>query len=209
MSDAPDKPWYLKLPTKFAATVFFLVALTTLIGNIMEIDEKRRAQEARDARAAGAAPATATAVPAGAATAPVPAPVAAPVDTGPRRMALQLDRIVVGADGSIGTTDWRFAVEADGQPLFVLQQDALDDVAGRNVARPTDAGGTLRVARDGGARVTVKGWRGSRLRLAATEPDATGEGMLTADGDIAPIPVQAGDPRQGAFVLHFSARTDD
>lgn len=206
MTQPVDKPWYLKLPAKLGATVFFLVALTTLIGNIVELDEKRRAQEARDARAA-----TATAVPATAAVPQVLPPESAtpPADTGPRRLVLQLDRIVVGADGSIGTTDWRFAVEADGQPLFVLQQDALDDVAGRNVSRPVDARSALRVAREDGARVTVKGWRGSRLRLPTAEPDATGEGTLTAEGDIAAVTVQAADPRQGAFVLHFSARADD
>ena len=207
MTDAPAKPWYLKLPAKIGATVFFLVALTTLIGNVVELDEKRRAQDARDARAA-AAKATATSVPAASAVPPVATPVP-PIDTAPRRMRLQLDRIVVGTDGSIGTTDWRFAVEADGQPLFVLQQDDLDATAGRNVARPADAGGTLRVDRELGARITVKGWRGSRLRLPTSEPDARGDGTLTADGDVAAIPVQASDPGQGAFVLHFSAHADD
>ena len=45
----PPKPWYLKLPAKIAATVFFLVALTTLIGNLLELDAKRQARLAKPA----------------------------------------------------------------------------------------------------------------------------------------------------------------
>ena len=41
MSDAPEKPWYSHLPAKLAAIVVFLVALTTLVGNIFELVDKR------------------------------------------------------------------------------------------------------------------------------------------------------------------------
>jgi hypothetical protein len=125
-----------------------------------------------------------------------------------RRLALQLERIVVLNDGTVGTTDWRFAVEADGEPLFVLQQDGLDDTAGRNVALPAGARTTLRVT-DKGALVTVKAWRGSRLRLSSAEPDAGGQGRLTMDGAIAPVEVVASDPESGRFMLHFTATASD
>ncbi|MBJ6980389.1 MULTISPECIES: hypothetical protein [unclassified Luteimonas] len=200
----PAKPWYLKLPAKLAATVFFLVALTTLIGNLFELDAQRRARALQDAPAAAIAAAPAPSSPssiAGAADAP-------PVAPAERRLGLQLERIVVLRDGSVGTTDWRFAVEADGEPLFVLQQDALDDAAGRNVALPADARTRLRVAA-AGALVTVKAWRGSRLRLPSAEPDASGQGRLALDGTMAPVEVVATDPEDGRFMLHFGTTSAD
>jgi hypothetical protein len=198
----PPKPWYLKLPAKIAATVFFLVALTTLIGNLLELDAKRQARLAKPAPAGmtATAPAPVPQLPAAAGDAPAP--------VSERRLALVLERIVVLHDGTVGTTDWRFAVEADDEPLFVLQQDDLDDTPGRNVALPTHARTTLRVPA-AGARVTVKGWRGSRLRLPTTDPDATGEAMLAMDGSLAPLEVVASEPEAGRFMLHFAAGPAD
>ena len=122
---------------------------------------------------------------------------------------LRVDRIAVRHDGSIGTTDWRFAVTADGQPLFVFAQDALDETGGRNVALPTDAAGDIQVANGKPVKISIDGWRGSRLRLAQGEPDVHGEGMLSVAGSSA-IKVQAEKPEAGAFVLYFSAiRADD
>lgn len=189
-----DKPWYQKLPAKAGAVVVFLVALTTLLGNLLELDEKRR--RPADPPVA-AAPGPAALAPAERAQAGDPAPSGG-------RWQLQLERIVVRSDGSVGTTDWRFSVEADGQPLMVLQQDDLDDAPGRNVVLPRGTGTALDLEPGKDAVVTVKAWRLSRLRLVAGEPDAAGEGRLSPDGRIAPITVQAVDPRDGDFSLHFS-----
>jgi len=186
-----DKPWYQTLPAKAGAVVVFLVALTTLLGNLLELEEKRR--KPADPPVAAAAP-----------VAPAAATQAPAVESG-GRWQLQLERIVVRGDGSVGTTDWRFSVEADGQPLMVLQQDDLDDVPGRNVVLPDGTGTALDVGPGRDAVVTVKAWRLSRLRLVAGEPDASGEGRLSPDGRIAPIAVQALDARDGDFSLHFSA----
>jgi hypothetical protein len=144
-------------------------------------------------------PATATAIPV--ASAPASAPAVA-------TLRLRVDRIAVQHDGSIGTTDWRFAVTADGQPLFVFAQDDLDETGGRNVALPADAAGDLQVANGKPVRISIEGWRGSRLRLAQGEPDVRGEGMLSAAGASA-IKVQAGKPEAGAFVFYFSATRVD
>ena len=125
-------------------------------------------------------------------------------------LRLEIDRIAVQHDGSIGTTDWRFAVTADGQPLFVFAQDGLDETGGRNVALPVGAAGNLRVANGRPVRIGIEGWRGSRLRLAQGKPDARGEGTLSAAGASVAIKVQAGQPEAGAFVFYFSAtRIDD
>ena len=124
-------------------------------------------------------------------------------------MRLRVDRIAVQHDGSIGTTDWRFAVTADGQPLFVFAQDALDETGGRNVALPVDATGDIQVAKGKPVKLNIEGWRGSRLRLVQGEPDVRGEGSLSAAGASA-IKVQAEKPEAGAFVFYFSAiRVDD
>lgn len=120
------------------------------------------------------------------------------------KLQLQLDRISVQHDGSIGTTDWRFAVEADDQPLFVFRQDGLDDTGGRNIVNPKDVQSIIRLAAGQHARLTIKGWRGSRLRLIEGEPDVTGEGAV-GEGPLAPIPVKAKKDSAGAFVFYFSA----
>jgi hypothetical protein len=121
-------------------------------------------------------------------------------------LRLRVDRIAVQHDGSIGTTDWRFAVTADGQPLFVFAQDALDETGGRNVALPTGAAGDIQVANGKPVTIGIDGWRGSRLRLVQGEPDVHGEGMMSVAGSSA-IEVQAEKPQAGAFVFYFSATT--
>ena len=124
-------------------------------------------------------------------------------------LRLRVNRIAVQHDGSIGTTDWRFAVTADGQPLFVFAQDALDETGGRNVALPADAAIDIQVANGKPVKISIEGWRGSRQRLAQGKPDARGEGVLSVAGPSA-IKVQAEKPEAGAFVFYFSAtRVDD
>jgi hypothetical protein len=139
---------------------------------------------------------------------PAAAPAAAPESAGPRTVHLRLDRIAVQHDGSVGTTDWRFAVELDGQPLFVFQQDDLDDTGGRNVALPEDVGSNIEIMPGKAPHLAVKAWRGSRLRLVEGEPDAQGEGVVTATGALAPMAVAASKPEKGAFVLYFSAASE-
>ncbi len=119
------------------------------------------------------------------------------------KLHLQLDRIAVQHDGSIGTTDWRFAIEADGQPLLVFRQDDLDDTGGRNIANPQDVRTVIGLPPGQHARLTIKGWRGSRLRLIEGEADVTGEGAV-GDGAVAPIPVKAKKDSAGDFVFYFS-----
>lgn len=190
MSDKPDKPWHTQLTAKLAAIVVFLVALTTLVGNVFELVDKRRA---------AAAPAVRTS--AAASTVTPPSGHAAPAV--PEDVRLRLDRIVVQHDGSPGTTDWRFTVEVDGSPLFAFRQDALDEQGGRNVAMPDDAEGVLRLAPGRQAKVVVKGWRGSWFKFGA-EPDASGEGWLSTGGNLGVVRVEAQEEAGGAFQFHFS-----
>src|SRR5688572_10246130 len=48
-----------------------------------------------------------------------PAPVA------PQAMTVRLDRVQVGRDGSVGSTDWSFQVNANEKPLFAVAMPAL------------------------------------------------------------------------------------
>jgi len=189
MGDPDKKPWYTQLPAKLAAAVVFLVALTTLAGNVMELIEKRR-QPAVTATKTESSPA------------PRLPPVAS--ESQPARVRLQVDRIIVHVDGSPGTTDWRFSVEADDTPLFVFGQDALTDQAGRNVATPEQAGGILPRSDGKPIRLSVRGWRGSRLRLPGSEPDVGGDVTVVPRGVLPPVIVQGDSDDAGSFEFHFS-----
>lgn len=180
-------PWYRQLPAKAAAVVVFLVALTTLASNLLELRQKQRDAE----ETPSAAPPQA------------PAPPASTPQRQDTTATLNVERIVVERDGSPGTTDWRFAVLADGEPLFAFGQDDLDDGDGRNVAVPRDARGVLHFRAGHEVRIEVRGWRESRLRLVAGAPDATGEGSVGPGTTTQSVRVAAKDPAAGAFVFHF------
>jgi len=139
--------------------------------------------------------------------APVPArhaaaaPTVAAQPAGPLR--LQVERIVVEHDGGRGTTDWRFTVEADDEPLFAFSQNALDDSGGRNVVMPKDAEGVLHMTSGKPVQLVIQGWRGGLLGFGA-KPVASGEATLAAAGVMA-IRVEAPKQQDGAFVFHLSA----
>lgn len=189
MADNDKKPLLHVLPALFTGVAALIASLTAVYVNL---------RNDRDA------PPTVAASPAVA-----DAPARAPATAAAQPLRLRLDRIAVRHDGSVGTTDWRFAVEVDGQPLFVFRQDDLDDTGGRNVALPKDAGGEVELAPGQAAKVAVKAWRGSRLRLVEGEPDAHGEGTLRGAGAMAPLQVAAAQPAKGAFVLYFTAVARD
>jgi hypothetical protein len=184
----PKKPVLHVLPAILTGAAALIASLTAVYVNV----RGDRATPAPQQQSQAAAPAKASAAPARA--------EAKRID----RWNLHVDRIAVEHDGSPGTTDWRFTVEADGDALFAFQQDELDDTGGRNVARPKDAAGVLRLDGRPGAKITVKGWRGRLFGLGG-EPDATGEGGLSASGAIGPIRVVAKTPEGGAFVFHLAA----
>lgn len=198
MADNDNKPTGGKpiahvVPAILTGAAALIAALTTVYVNVRG-DRQPQPQAA----------ATATAI-----SAPATHRAPAPAAQLARKLQLQVDRIAVQHDGSPGTTDWRFTVEADGEPLFVFSQDDLDDSGGRNVAVPEHAAGKLVLAPGAHVRITVQGWRGSRLRLVQGAPDVRGEGVLAAAGAMAPLQVQAEAPGDGAFVFYFSAAASD
>lgn len=145
------------------------------------------------------------------APAAVPAAVAAPaparpaVASGPKRVHLRVERIVVHSDGTAGTTDWRFSVEVADEPRFAFEQDGLTDEGGRNFAEPGGDGADVALPAERPLKLVVKGWKRSVLHAASAVPDAIGEGRILPDGSIAPVPVNAATPDAGAFTFHFAA----
>jgi len=87
----------------------------------------------------------------------------------------------------------------------VVQQDEMDDTAGRNVVLPQDAATVMCLAEGKRATLTIKGWRGSRLRIPGNQPDITGDGVIAAAGALTPIRVGSADSEAGAFLFYFSA----
>ena len=184
MSDNDRKPSLHHLPALLTGTAALIAALTGVYVNLRDTREQ-------------AAPTPAPKAAMQRATAPTPVPT-----TGPLR--LHVERITVEHDGSPGTTDWRFAVEAEGEPLFAFTQDALDDSGGRNVAVPKDAEGLLRLPPGKSVQLTIRGWRGGLLGFGS-QPVAQGEVTLGSAGVLPPVRVQAAKPESGAFVFHLSA----
>lgn len=176
------------LPAILTGAAALIAALTTTYVNLRNSD--------RD-KAAAAAPAT-----------PAPAPPAAPARptaTGPKRLHLQVERIVVHSDGTAGTTDWRFSVEVADEPRFAFEQDGLTDEGGRNFAMPSNDGTEVTLASEKPIKLVVKGWKRSVLHASSPVPDAIGEGRILPDGSVAPVPVNGATPDDGAFTFHFAA----
>jgi hypothetical protein len=132
-------------------------------------------------------------------------PVQAVATSQERSMMLGVERIAVHRDGTSGATNWRFAVEVDGEPRFAFEQERLTDEGGRNIAFPKDAFTRLRLAQGKPAKIVVKGWKISRFHAAAPQPDAQGEGRLDPAGKPEAIQVSAAEPDLGSFTFYFSA----
>lgn len=191
----PDGKKYIvaSMPAILTGTAALIAALTTTYvsvrGNTSQGSAKPQIAAQESAAPVRASPAAAK-------------PIAVSAE---RPMLLKVERIAVHSDGTVGTTDWRFAVEVDGEPRFAFEQDRLTDEGGLSIAIPKDAFTTLRLAAGTPAKIKVKGWRRSKFYAASPVPDAQGEGRLGADGKPEAIQVSASKPDLGAFTFYFSA----
>ena len=188
MADNEKKPVITHLPAILTGSAALLAALTTVYINIRN-DLK------------GDAPAP-TAIVADAK--PVEAKPEQPAQ--PQQLRLQLQRVAVQQDGAVGTADWRFAIEADGQPLFAFEQESMTSEGGRNivvVGEDRDAHAALELMPGKRIPVTIKGWRSGWFKKS--DPVVLGEGVLAGSGPLAPIVVKATDENKGAFTFYFSA----
>lgn len=189
MADNEKKPVITHLPAILTGSAALLAALTTVYVNIRN--------DLKDEPATPPAVTTPSTV--------APATPAEPAE--PQQLRLQLQRVAVQQDGAVGTADWRFAVEADGQPLFSFEQESMTSEGGRNIlvlGEDRDVNATLQLQPGKRIPVTIKGWRGGWLKKS-DEPLVSGEGWLSAAGAVTPIPVKAEDPKKGAFTFYFNA----
>ena len=191
MADNEKKPVINHLPAILTGSAALLAALTTLYINIRN-DLK------------GDAPAPAAVV-----AEAKPAEARPVKNTSPQSLRLQLQRVAVQQDGAVGNADWRFAIEADGQPLFVFEQESMTSEGGRNivvVGEDRESHATLELMPGKRIPVTVKGWRSGWFKKS--DPVVLGEGVLAGSGPLAPIVVKAQDEKEGAFTFYFSATVE-
>jgi len=187
VADNEKKPVVTHLPAILTGSAALLAALTTVYVNIRN--------DLKDE------PAPPTPVVAAA------KPVESVAPALPQQLQLRLQRIAVQQDGAVGTADWRFSIEADGQPLFAFQQDSMTSEGGRNivvVGADRDASADLELAPGKRIPITIKGWRGGWFKKT-DEPTVTGQGWVTSAGALSPIAVKATDESKGAFTFYFSA----
>ena len=192
MADNEKKPVITHLPAILTGSAALLAALTTVYINIRN-DLK------------GDAP-----TPAAVVAEAKPAEVKPVQPALPQQLRLQLQRVAVQQDGAVGNADWRFAIEADDQPLFVFEQDSLTSEGGRNivvVGEDREAHATLELMPGKRIPVTIKGWRSGWFKKS--DPVVLGEGVLAGSGSLAPIVVKATDENKGAFTFYFSATPED
>jgi hypothetical protein len=180
------------MPAILAGSAALIAAVSTLYVNL------------RGESSAPTAPVVAVVAPATPVEAPAAAAPTAPA--GPRLLRLRLDRVQVENDGSVGSTDWRFQVFADEQPLFTVPMPALSDKPGENLARPADAeqaSAEVEVPRNGNVSIGVKGWKKRLLPGAPAEVHGTAFLALGLDKTV--VRVQTDAAKGPAFVLYFSA----
>ena len=191
MADNEKKPVINFVPAILTGAAALIAALTTVYVNLRNDLKDDAAPPAVVAIATPAKPETTT-----------PAQ--------PQTIHLQLQRIAVQQDGAVGNADWRFAIEADGQPLFAFQHAAMTSEGGRNIvvaANDRDAHAALDLAPGKPAAINNNGWRGGWFKKA-DEPLVVGEGWLTSTGALAPIKVKAQDEKDGAFTFYLSASAE-
>lgn len=189
MAEGDKKPVINLVPAILTGTAALLAALTTVYVNVRNDLKSDPPPVAQVVAAPPAAPE------------PVLEP-ALPID-----LRLQLQRIAVHEDGAVGTADWRFTVEADGQPLFALQEESMTSQGGRNVvvvSEDRDTSAVLQLAPGQSAEITVRGWRGGWLKTGS-DPVAMGTGSLSGEGQLTAIRVEAAEPDKGSFTFYFSA----
>ena len=147
-TEETKKHWIALAPSILTGLAALIAALTTVYINV---------------RNDKSAPAAAVQV----ATVPVPVPNNVAVvsnSTMPvqaKVIDLQLERMRVDNDGSMGTTDWTFEIQNGERSLFSVPFKALADNAGENIVVPKDAAvahAKLAVT-ENMPEIIVRGWK--------------------------------------------------
>lgn len=120
---------------------------------------------------------------------------------------LQLERMRVDNDGSMGTTDWTFEIQNGERSLFSVPFKALADNAGENIVVPKDAAvaHAKLTATDNMPEIIVRGWK-QGWSGKARAPDVIGKAKLDVGDDSLVVEVKSEKADGAAFVLYFNTR---
>jgi hypothetical protein len=192
MGEVEKKPWMAHLPGILAGSAALVAALTTIYVNVRNAAPDSAKITSVPVQTNPVATATSTSAPASIKTS---------------KVALRLERIRVDNDGSLGTTDWTFEIDADGTPLYSLPVKSLDDREGRNLRMMpanSTASGLFDVSNARAVAVSVKGWKHGLLSGAGA-PDVTGQGWMASGVDTVTVAAKSAQAGRAAFVFYFSA----
>ncbi len=193
-TEETKKHWVAHAPSILTGLAALVAALTTVYINV------RNDNKSAPTSAVQAAP---TAVLSSVAIAP-----SQPLPAQAKIINLQLDRMRVDNDGSMGTTDWTFDIQSGERSLFSVPFKALVDNAGENIVTPKDAAlarANVSVATENTPEIIVRGWKQAWSGKAKT-PDVIGKAKLNADDDSMVIEVKSEKAGGAAFVLYFNMR---
>ena len=193
MGEAEKKPWMAHLPGILAGSAALVAAMTTIYVNVRNAAPDSAKITPVSVQENSVATATSTQAPASI--------------NKTSKVALRLERIRVDNDGSLGTTDWTFEIDADGTPLYSLPIKSLDDREGKNlrmIPANAAASGMFEVSNARPVAVAVKGWKHGLLSGAGA-PDVTGQGWLSSSVDTVTVAAKSAQAGRAAFVFYFSA----
>lgn len=194
-SDPSEKKSRLShLPGILGGSAALIAALTTVYVNVRKDDHSPAPT------VSSAAAATAAAKP------DIVQSLVPPAPAGPVRRVLQLQRLRVENDGSLGTTDWTFEISAAGEPQYSLTFKSLNDREGQNLTPPPPGArvsAEIETAAGAPVEVSVKGWKRS-LMPGATAPDIVGTGSPAAGASTFSVHAVSGQDGGPDITLYFS-----
>ncbi|MGH8109266.1 MAG: hypothetical protein ACREO1_11215 [Arenimonas sp.] len=194
-SEETKKHWIAIAPSLLTGLAALIAALTTVYINV-------RNDKSTPAVSSPAVPVAAAPVAAAAASTIKPSAPQTKI------VGIQLERLRVDNDGSMGTTDWTFDVQNGDRSLFSVPFKALADNAGDNIVVPKDASlARAKVTATAGSmqEIIVRGWKQTWSGKAKT-PDVIGRAKLNADDESLVIDVKSEKVGGPAFVLYFNTR---
>lgn len=191
-TEETKKHWIALAPSILTGLAALIAALTTVYINV-------RNDKPAPAAAVQAAPVAVSNDVAAVSAKPLPAQA--------KIIDLQLERMRVDNDGSMGTTDWTFEIQNGERSLFSVPFKALADNAGENIVVPKDAAvaHAKLTATDNMPEIIVRGWKQGWSGKAKV-PDVIGKAKLDAGDDGLVIEVKSEKADGAAFVLYFNTR---
>ncbi len=200
-AEETKKHWVAHAPSILTGLAALTAALTTVYVNVRN-DKPVATAAPQVVQVAGTVPQAAPATEP-AATNSVPAKQSS------KTLDLQLARVRVDNDGTMGTTDWTFDIKNGERSLFSVPFKSLTDKAGENIVAPEPAAVThanLTVAAGNMPEITVRGWK-QAWSGKAQAPDVTGVAKLNPDDDGFVVEAKSEKTGGPSFVLYFNTRS--